>query len=313
MRRQELVAVVHPIGLGNMICLLGSIPALRQRHPNAWFALISPRGCWRIAASSGLADVTGDCDGLLHKLVERSRSACVCYRPFLPDEYRPRRPQLMHLADEFASVLGVRADLSQIRLRAPEDVRRRLARRLREVNPDRRVVIVLHPGPTWAVRAWPAERWQELAQLICKNIPSVVIRIGVDRPWLAPSLPHFPGTIDWTNRLDVTETVALLEQADALVAVESGPLHIAGVLGLPAVGLFGPTSSNLFLHPRGRVTAVTSGVDCLGCHHAAFGPVHWEAGCPRDIACMNGISAEAVFTALVGLQVFEQQRAKSYH
>jgi ADP-heptose:LPS heptosyltransferase len=131
-----------------------------------------------------------------------------------------------------------------------------------------------------------------------------MVKIGTDTDSMGRlrPLPSFPDVVDWTNQLDVTETLALLEQADALVGIDSGPLHIAGILGLPAVGLFGPTCSHLFLHPRARVTVVSGDVDCLGCHHAPDGQLHWRTGCPRNIACMNAISAEAVFTALHGLQ-----------
>ena len=42
------------------------------------------------------------------------------------------------------------------------------------------------------------------------------------------------------------------------------------------------------LHPHARVTVVTDNLDCLGCHHAPGGQLHWRTGCPRDIACMDG-------------------------
>jgi ADP-heptose:LPS heptosyltransferase len=312
-RRKDLVAVLRLGGVGDLACVLASIPGLRKRHPNSWLVLITPPACWQIAASSGLADVTADRDGFLHRLAERAYSAGCYYRPLLPDERSPPEPRTLHLADEFARALGVTADLSRVGLRTPDRVRQRLTRRLREVNPDRRPMIVLHPGPTWPVREWPTERWHELAHLVSRNTSAVTVKIGTDTDSMGRLRPlaAFPDVVDWTNQLDVTETVALLEQADALVGIDSGPLHIAGILGLPAVALFGPTFSHLTLHPRSRATVITGDVDCLGCHHAPDGQLHWRTGCPHNIACMNAISAEDVFTALRGLQTFESSLSRT--
>jgi ADP-heptose:LPS heptosyltransferase len=312
-RRKDLVALLRLGGMGDLACVLACIPALRDRHPNSWLVLIAPPGCWQIAASSRLANVAADSGSFLHRLVEQPNSRRFYYRPLLPDEQSPRVPQTRHLADEFARALGVIADMSCVNLRAPDQVQRRLARRLREVNPDQRPVIVLHPGRTWPVREWPAERWRELAQLVSSNTSAVMIKVGTDTDSMGQLRPlaPFPDVVDWTNQLDADETVALLGQVDALVAIDSGPLHIAGVLGLPAVGLFGAIFSHLRLNPRARVTTVTGDVDCLGCHHAPSGQLHWRTGCPHNIACMNTISAETVFNALVGLQIFESSRSRT--
>jgi ADP-heptose:LPS heptosyltransferase len=128
-----------------------------------------------------------------------------------------------------------------------------------------------------------------------------MIKIGTDLDSLGRMRPFapIPNAVDWTNQLDVSETAALLEQASAIVGIDSGPLHIAGVLGVPAVGLFGPIFGHLRLHPQARATIVSGSVDCLGCHHMPTGQLHWKTGCPHDIVCMREITAKDVFTAVV--------------
>src|SRR5205823_6057326 len=111
-------------------------------------------------------------------------------------------------------------------------------------------------------------------------------------------LEPIPRTVDWTNQLDVMETAALLAAANALVGVDSGPLHVAGALGRFSVALFGPTSGDLRIHPNAPVALITADVSCLGCHHSPTGHLHWKTGCPNEIICMRRISAKTVFEAV---------------
>lgn len=300
MRRRRMVALVRLGGVGDLICVLACIAGLRRRHPNSWLLLISPPGCGQLAACSGLPDATVEANSFVGKLMARYCSVSPRYRPLLPDEHDPPQPQVLHLADEFARALGVTADLSGVIFRVPGRARRRLTRRLHKVNPRQQPVVVLHPGPSWPVREWASQRWCELAEIISARTPAIMIKIGIDLDSMGrvrPSTP-IPNAVDWTNQLEVIEIAALLEHASVLVGIDSGPLHIAGVLGVPAVGLFGPVSAKLRLHPHARGTAVAGKVDCLGCHHRPTGHLHWKTGCPNDIACMREITAKDVFAAV---------------
>jgi ADP-heptose:LPS heptosyltransferase len=303
-RQKRLLMLVRFGGMGDLICMLASIPGLRHRHPNSWLILITPSGCEQLAASSGLPDATVEADSFVGTLMWRYRSLFFYLPsppwPVLPDEYNPPHPQLRHLADEFARALGVTADLSAVTVRVPGRARARLTRRLLKVNPAGHPIVILHPGPSWPVREWPDQRWCELAEIISARTGALIIKIGTDLDSLGrvrPSAP-LPNTVDWTNQLGVVEIAALLEQASVFVGIDSGPLHIAGILGVPAVGLFGPVSANLRLHPRAQVSVITAKMDCLGCHHRPTGHLHWKTGCPNDIACMREITAQEVFAAV---------------
>lgn len=299
-RRKRMVAIVRLGGLGDLVCLLACAAGLRRRHPNSWLLLISPPGCAQLAVSSGVPDVTVEAKSLVGRLMVHFPSVFSCYWPLLPDEYNPPRAQVLHLADEFGRALGVPADLSGVSLRVPERVRRRVVQRLIQVNPERQPVVVLHPGPSWPVREWPSQRWCELASIISARMPALIIKIGTDRDSMSRVRPFglISNAVDWTNQLDVMEIAALIEQASVFIGIDSGPLHIAGVLRVPSVGLFGPISGKLRLHPAARTTIVSGELDCLGCHHSPTGQLHWKTGCPNDIACMREITAEAVFAAV---------------
>lgn len=58
----------------------------------------------------------------------------------------------------------------------------------------------------------------------------------------------------WLVKADIHIVAAVIQQLHALIAVDSGPLHLAGALDVPTVGLFGPTDPVVMLkhYPRAR-------------------------------------------------------------
>jgi ADP-heptose:LPS heptosyltransferase len=297
-RRKQLVVVVRRGGMGDLTCLLPSIAGLRARHPNSWLAVISPVGCWQLVAASGLADAAADAFSLFHIFVWMLSAAPRYYVPRLAHEREPVEQQAIHLIDDFAQALEVIPDPASVRFVTPGRARRRVAARLRRINPRGRPLVVLHVTAGHPVRAWPAAHSEALCQLIAAHTPAVVVTLGDGSRARHRSVAAARDVVEWPGRLRVIDLVALLEHTAVFVGVDSGPLHLAGILGIPAVALFGSTNSALRLPPRANALTVTAALPCLGCHHAPDGPLHWEIGCPHDIACMREITAEVVFSRL---------------
>lgn len=59
-------------------------------------------------------------------------------------------------------------------------------------------------------------------------------------------------SLDFTNRTDLRQLIALLAQADALVTGDSGPMHLASGVSTPVVALFGPTCREWGFFPTGE-------------------------------------------------------------
>jgi ADP-heptose:LPS heptosyltransferase len=167
------------------------------------------------------------------------------------------------------------------------------------MNPQGRPITVVHSGPTWPVKEWPLERWSKLTEKIAAN-GSIVIHVGTDFDSARRYVPQrpVPKAINWIGLLNLAELVALLERASIFIGIDSGPLHVATALGLPSVGLFGPTEGKLHVHPRARAVAVKGTSSCLGCHYELTGPGHWKSGCRNDIVCMREITVDQVLNAV---------------
>ena len=79
----------------------------------------------------------------------------------------------------------------------------------------------------------------------------------------------------------------LLARCRALVSADSGPVHLAGAVGCPVIGLYGPTSARQF-RPWGEGHRLLQ----AGCPHGCGG----LDACRGD--CMASHSVESVLEAL---------------
>lgn len=217
----------------------------------------------------------------------------------LPDEMVPPLPRgRIHLMEEFARILGCAGQsLEYPRMCVSPKAQARVRRLLQKACLGDRPLVVVHSGPTWAVKQWPVSHWQELCVRLQSEYGVTVIQAGVDNHSGDPtvSAPRIPGAQDWINRLSLEETAALLAQARLFIGVDSGLLHLANALQVPALGLFGPTDPACFMPPDrvGRALSDAS-LPCIGCHHHASGPLHWRTGCPQDVQCMKGLNVDLV-------------------
>ena len=86
------------------------------------------------------------------------------------------------------------------------------------------------------------------------------------------------------SRRDSEQFIALLRSADLFVGVDSGPLHVADALGVPSLGLFGPTPPERVVDRQTRVMPlrvpglegylcdISSCADPVCLHQLAAGP-----------------------------------------
>lgn len=72
------------------------------------------------------------------------------------------------------------------------------------------------------------------------------------------------GYINTCGQTTLSEAIGIFSRLDVFIGNDSGPLHLAAALGIPVVGIYGPTNVNTF-HPIGeRVRVVFGSVPCPG-------------------------------------------------
>ena len=103
---------------------------------------------------------------------------------------------------------------------------------------------------------------------------------------------HWPERVrDYCGKLDLRDTAALISQCGALVANDSGIMHLGAALGVPTFGIFGITSPWREAMPLPNVFAVTKGLACEpACHTQAWG----RRDCEHHLQCLKTLSADEV-------------------
>lgn len=104
--------------------------------------------------------------------------------------------------------------------------------------------LVLSPGGGWRSKCWPAERFGLLALRAFQAFSlRSVINAGPGEEDLVAAVRAAAGEakpVSHTGGLG--QLMALLKNAKAVVAGDTGPLHLADALRVPVVAIFGPTA-----------------------------------------------------------------------
>lgn len=112
-----------------------------------------------------------------------------------------------------------------------------------------------------AERNWPLERYRETLNRLAARWPLSVVLIGgpgEGERSLAAELGEGlrAPVLDMVGKTDLRQLAALLGQVDALLAPDTGPLHIAQAMGKPVVGLYAVAPSQKtgpYLEPQWSV------------------------------------------------------------
>lgn len=118
-------------------------------------------------------------------------------------------------------------------------------------------VPVLHPGSGSPHKCWPADRFLTLARRLGERGPRPRIVIGEveAETWPALQVEAFASAGELHRPTDLLGLLDSYLGAGVFVGNDSGPGHLAGILGIPTVSLFGPTDPARWrpLGPRVRV------------------------------------------------------------
>ena len=121
------------------------------------------------------------------------------------------------------------------------------------------LLVGVHPGASVAEKRWPLDRFSEVAASLTRRDGARVLAF-IDPQGYGAALAEVSGVIP--AKVGLRELMALIERCRLLVCNDSGPMHIAGALGVPTVAIFG-TGINLWFAPLGEghrlITLANSG------------------------------------------------------
>lgn len=155
--------------------------------------------------------------------------------------------------------------------------------------------IGLHPG---CKSGWPWKRWHGFADLAERLEHVALLGTAADRDGAGSYFPplHWPPhVLDFCGKLALADTAALIAQCRAVIANDSGLMHLAAVLGVPTIGIFGITSPQREAMTLPAMHVLTKGLPCEpACRREPWG----RRDCVQHLACLKTLTPDEVIGRL---------------
>ncbi len=163
--------------------------------------------------------------------------------------------------------------------------------------PDGRLVgIVPGGGASWGVNAvykqWAQERFAEVADALAERAGGAAVLIFGDaaEAGLAAQVAaamRSPCPKVQVQVPSLLTLAGLLRRCSLVVGNDSGPMHLAALVGTPTVSIFGPVDPSVYgpLSRRSAHRVVTLGLVCQPCYQGfRFPPCPWDNRCLKQLA-----------------------------
>ena len=102
---------------------------------------------------------------------------------------------------------------------------------------------ILNPGAGWGAKQWPADRYGEVARSLAERTGlRSVINFGPGEKELAGAVELASCGAAKSLATSLSELIALTRRAHLFIGGDTGPMHLAALLDVPVVAIFGPTN-----------------------------------------------------------------------
>jgi heptosyltransferase-2 len=208
-----------------------------------------------------------------------------------------RPPKRVHQAEYYqtlAAELGLVPGDTVAHVTVPEEGVARAQALLSEHRVMARGFVAMAPGAAYGrAKQWLPERFAELARRLAaeRDLRTVLLGTTSDAAVCRAIAARAPAAIDLAGRTDLPALAGVLAQANAVVANDSGAMHLAAAVGARVIAVFGATNEHktaplAAAATAPRATIVVNNVWCRPC---------MLRECPIDHRCMTGIAAGTVF------------------
>ncbi|MBT6346147.1 MAG: lipopolysaccharide heptosyltransferase II [Nitrospina sp.] len=135
--------------------------------------------------------------------------------------------------------------------------------------------LILHPGTSKVERGWHAERFGILCQKLNKEDERRVVLIGTEKESeLLDRIRNScqPGTIKVVPSVNLRVLAGLLGKSRLFIGNDSGMMHLAAMVGVPVLGIFGPGSPDTTgpYMPVEKHEVVSKNYTCSPCRQRFF-------------------------------------------
>jgi heptosyltransferase II len=166
-------------------------------------------------------------------------------------------------------------------------------------NRDAPLIAISSAAAYGPAKEWPAPYYAKLIDLLGELASAECVLLGTaSERFKCQSLASMSraGALVAAGETDVAELKALLSLCDGFAGNDSGAMHLAAALGIPAVGIFGSTNPARTGPVGPKATVIYHSVDCSPClaRSCRFG--HYQ--------CLQAIAPAEIAAALTQLGAF---------
>lgn len=121
--------------------------------------------------------------------------------------------------------------------------------------PPPRPYIILVPGAALhrPGKRWPIKHYAKVAHILRdRGLTPLIIGTSMEKPLAEQIQRHCPEARDLTGRTRLDALAALMKHADHVIGNDTGPMHLAAMIGAPATVMFSSDSQPALTAPIGR-------------------------------------------------------------
>jgi len=282
------ILIIRPGAIGDTLLTLPVLQALRARYTHPYITLVGNAAVLPLACATGIVDDTSDYQApqwselfsskgistpsLQAQLQQVEMAICWLHdnegivtsnlrRASIPQVItapgRPTPNERIHIMTYLAQTIGITFETAGARLalaRTPHLLA--LARTSTHAQ-----TLAIHPGSGGASKCWPVERFAALiARLWQRHVPVLLLAGPAEETRLAELerlLPSPPDSSLWHRLINVPllEAAQQLRSCRGYLGNDTGITHLAALLGVPTLALFGPSDPAIW-QPQGTIVRI---------------------------------------------------------
>jgi heptosyltransferase-2 len=167
---------------------------------------------------------------------------------------------------------------------------------LSEYNiPDEKTIICIAPVSRHFTKTYPAEYYSRFIEMFDADKYAFVIVGTADQKNSAEAL-NSTNVINLCGKTDLRELMGIIQKSSLMISGDTGPMHIAEMLGIPLIMLAGSSVREFGFYPQSADAVVieVSNLPCRPCSHIG------RNFCPKNhFRCMKDISPEMIYEKTV--------------
>lgn len=269
-------------GIGDILMITPLLKEIKSQYPDCelTFAIdmVSTNNYFLLVKNNPYIDhivEASKCNVDKYDLYKDITSVCL--------QYENSGAATLNRIDIFASACGFKLKDKLPYYKVEEEEREWAIDFVNKTNPNKLRTIMLHTASFDHKRTWPIEKYLELISYLNK-FGSFHYYVNDFQSYYK----HWDSIKEVTNisPFNIRSVGAITEQMTLFIGPDSGPLHIAGSLKIPGIGIFSsiPTQARLNHYPS-FTGIVHGGLSCQPC---------WYKTCHFNVKCMTNLSSDKV-------------------